>query len=98
MAGVDRHLERLRVVLEQGFLAVGKLAFVLRHVLCRDGEQRFLIGVGIRVLAAAAGVVQVGRCTAPFPAPGGDAAFGIAGFFRTHGGEFAAQAGGLFRA
>ncbi|MCY1300905.1 hypothetical protein D9M70_504930 [compost metagenome] len=77
---VDRHLEAVRVGIEQGDLPGGELVLVLVQVGLGDGEQR-LVG-GVRVAAVLAGFVA-GRCLGDATGPGGDGAGDVAGLFRT---------------
>ncbi|MCY1526984.1 hypothetical protein D9M68_620350 [compost metagenome] len=95
MARIDRHLEGVGVAFEQGFFAVRQVVGVLVHVLRGNNEQRLLVGVRVRIGAAGTAELHVGRCTAPFAAPGRNAAVGIAGFLGAHRREVLAEACGL---
>ncbi|MCY1512764.1 hypothetical protein D9M68_472380 [compost metagenome] len=89
---VDRHLEAVRVGIEQGDLTRGQVGLVLVQVGLGDGEQRLVFRERVRMVLA--GLVA-GRSLGDAAGPGRDGAGGVAALLGAEGGQAAAELGGI---
>ncbi|MNP15956.1 hypothetical protein D3C76_1083310 [compost metagenome] len=87
---VHRNLVGVRIALEHRQLAGGQLVLVLVDVLRGDGEQRLLVGEGVRQEALGVDGTGILRQAA---GPLGDAAIGIRALLGTQRGERGTQLG-----
>ena len=95
---VDGNAESLGVAGEHALLTIGQISRVLGHVLCRNGEQRLFIGVGVHgVLAHMGRVLNTGGRAQPFAGVLRHTAGG-ARLFCAYAGQRLTQLFNLFRA
>ncbi|MNE29820.1 hypothetical protein D3C80_1233110 [compost metagenome] len=95
VAGVHRHLEGFRILLEQRLLPVAELVGVLLHVLRGDGEQRLFVGVGVFPELAGALVLDVVGGAQPLAGELRNGPVGVAGLLGAGAGQVLAQASGF---